>query len=63
MVGLGYQDIDWVGGNVKDILDANFLRDGQMLATFSMGKGKCGYLGCISGWFGALKSTPRAREG
>ena len=63
MVDLGYQDTDCVDGNVKDILDANFLRDGQILATFSMGKGKCGYLGCISGWFGTLKRTPRARDG
>ena len=34
MVGLGYQDIDWVGGNVKDILDAIFLQDGCILEYF-----------------------------
>ena len=30
-----------------------------MLTTLSMNKGKYGNLGCISGWFGALRETPR----
>ena len=30
------------------------LLDGLILATWSMDRGKCGYLGCISGWSGAL---------
>ena len=48
------QILDWVGRNDKEVLDAIFLQDGLILATLSIGKGKCGYLGCISGWFGAL---------
>ena len=45
MVDLGCQDTDWVGGHDKDILDVILLRDGFILATFSVDKGKCGYLG------------------
>ena len=45
MVDLGCQDTDWVGGYDKDILDAILLRDGFILATLSVDKGKCGYLG------------------
>ena len=40
MVDLGCQDTDWVGGNEKEILDAILLRDGFILATLSMDKGK-----------------------
>ena len=40
MVDLGYQDIGWVSGNDKDVLDAILLRDGFILATLSMDKGK-----------------------
>ena len=63
MVDLGYQDTDWVGGNEKEILDAILVRDGFILATLSMDKGKCGYLGCISGWFVALRGPPGAIDG
>ena len=58
MVDLGCQDTDWEGGNEKEILDAILLRDRFILATLSMDKRKCGYLGCISGWFGALRGGP-----
>ena len=47
MADLGYQDTDWVGGNVKGILDAILLRDRLILATLSMDKEKGGYLGCL----------------
>ena len=63
MVGLGCQDTDWVGGNVKEVLDAILLRDGLILATFTMDKRKYGYIGCISGWFGALREAPRVANG
>ena len=46
-----------------EVIDAIFLQDVFILATLSMDKGKCGYLECISGWFGALNGTPRARDG
>ena len=63
MVDLGCQDLHWVGGNDKKVLDAIFLQDGFILATLSMDKGKCGYLSCISGWFGALRGAPRITDG
>ena len=63
MVDLGCQDTDWVGRNDENVLDAIFLQDRLILATLGMDKEKSGYLGCISGWFGALKRTPRARDG
>ena len=44
----------WVGGNEIDVLDTILLRNGLILAPLGMEKGKCGCLGCISGWFGAL---------
>ena len=53
MVELGCQDTDWVGGNDKEVLDAILLREGLILDTLGMDKGKCGYFGCISGWFWA----------
>ena len=40
MADLGCQDTDWEGGNEKEILDAILLRDGFILATLSMDKGK-----------------------
>ena len=40
MVDLRCLDTDWVGGNVKDVLDAILLRDGFILGTLSMDKGK-----------------------
>ena len=49
MVDLGCQDTDWVGGNVKDVLDAILLLDVLTLATLRMDQGKYGDLGCISG--------------
>ena len=63
MVDLGCQDTYWVGGNVKEVLDAILLLDGLILATLSMDKGKCGYLGCISCWFGALRGASRVTDG
>ena len=55
MVDLGYQDTDWVGGCDKDVIDAILLRGGLILDTLSVEKGKCGYLVCFSGVFGALR--------
>ena len=63
MVDLGCQDTDWVGGNNKDVLDAILQRDGLILAIHSMDKEKCGYFGCISSWFGALRGAPGVKKG
>ena len=63
MVKLGCQDTDWVGGNDKEVLDAILLWEGLILATLGMDKGKCGYVGCISGWFWALRVAPRVTDG
>ena len=49
MPDLGCQDTDWVGECETDVSDAILLLGGLILATLSMGKGKFGYLGCISG--------------
>ena len=49
MVDLGCPNADWVGGNDKEVLDTILLRVGLILATLSMDKGKCNYLGGISG--------------
>ena len=57
MVELGCQDTDWIGGNNKEVLDATLLRDGLILATLSEEKGKCGHLGCISGFSGSLRGA------
>ena len=54
--------MDWVDRNVKGVLDAILLRDGLILATFTMDKRKYGYFGRISGWFEALRDTPRLRD-
>ena len=59
MVDLGCQDTGWIDRNDKNVLDMIFPRHGVILATLSMDKGKCGYLGCISGLFGALRGVPR----
>ena len=48
---------------MRKVLDAISLRDGFMIATFSMDKGKCSYLGCISGLFGGLRGAPRFTDG
>ena len=63
MVNFGHQDTNWLGGNDKEVLDAILLRDGLILATLIMNKGKCGYQGCISGWFCALRGPPRVTDG
>ena len=63
MVELGCQDTDWVGGNDKEVLDGILLQDGLILATLSVDKGKCGYLGGISVGFGALRVGPRVTDG
>ena len=49
--------------DVTDILDGNLLRDGLILATLSVDKGKCGYVGCVSDWFWALRVAPRVTDG
>ena len=55
MVDSGSQDSNWVGGNDKDVLDVILWQDALIVATLSVDRGKCAYLGCISGWFGALR--------
>ena len=60
---LGCQDTDCVGGNEKEVLDAILLREGLILATLGMDKRKCGYVGCISGWFWAPRVAPRVTDG
>ncbi len=45
MADLECQDIDRVGGNKKEVLDLILLQNGLTLATLSMDKGKCYYLG------------------
>ena len=40
MVDLGCQDTDWVGRNDVEVLDGNLLRDGLILATLGVDKGK-----------------------
>ena len=63
MVESGCQDTDWVYGNEKEVLDAILRLDGLILASLGIDKGKYGYLGCIFGWFGALRGAPRVTEG
>ena len=63
MLELGCQVTDWVGGYDKEVLDGILLRDGLILAILGMDKGKCGYVGCISGWFWALRVAPRVTDG
>ena len=63
MVDLGCHHTDWVGGNGTDVSDAILLRNGLILVTLGMDKGKWGYLGCISGWFGALGGALRVTDG
>ena len=62
MANLGCLYTDWVGGNGKEVLHAILLQDGLILGTSSMDKPKRGYLGCISGWFGALRGSPRVSD-
>ena len=47
MIGLGCHDSDWVGGNDRGALDAILPPEGLILATFSVDKGKYGYLGAF----------------
>ena len=63
MVELGCQDTDWVRGNEKEVLGGLCSWDGLILAALGMDKGKCGYVGCISGWFVALRGAPRVTDG
>ena len=63
VVELGCQDTDLVGGNDNEVLDGILPRDGLILATLGMDKGKCGYVGCISGGFWALRVAPRVTDG
>ena len=63
MVELGCQDTNWVGGNDKEVLNGIIPRDGLILATLSMDKGKCGYVGWVSGWFRALSGAHRVPDG
>ena len=42
---------------LTEVLDKILVQDGLILATYSMDNGKCGYLGCICGWFGALNGA------
>ena len=55
MADLGCQNTVWIGGNDKEVLDIILLGDWPILATLSMDKEKCGYLGSLSGWLGALR--------
>ena len=59
MADLGCQDTDRVGGN-KKVLGFISMQNGLTLANLSMDKGKCCYLGGISGWFWALRRAPSA---
>ena len=63
MFELGCQDKDWVGENDEEVLDGFLLRGGLILAILGMDKGKCGYVGCISGWFWAPRVAPRVTDG
>ena len=55
MVDLGCHDKDLVSGNDRGVLDVILLLHSLILATLNMDKGKHGYLGSISGWFGTLE--------
>ena len=63
MVDLGCHDTDWVDGRDGDILEVILLRDGFIIANLCMDKGKYGYLGCISGWFGTQRRAPKSTDG
>ena len=63
MVELECQDTDRVGGNDKEVLGGLQPRDGLILATLGMDKRNCAYVGCISGWFWALRVAPRVTDG
>ena len=63
MADLGCQDKDRVDGDDKEVSYAILLQDGLILATLDMDKGKCGYVGCSSGWFWAPRVAPRVKDG
>ena len=63
MVDLGCQDTEWLGGRERDVLDTILLRNELILAPLGMDKGKCAFLGCISGWLGALRRALRVTVG
>ena len=47
---------------LTEVLDKILVQDGLILATYSMDNGKCGYLGCICGWFGVLTGAPMVTD-
>ena len=54
----------WTGFvEMTEVLDAILLLDGLILATLGMDKGKCDYVGCISGRFLTLRVAPRVTDG
>ena len=57
MLDLGCQDTECLGGRERDVLDTILLQNELILAPLGMDKGKYGYLGCISGWFGMLRGA------
>ena len=63
MIELGCPGTDLVGGNDKEVLDAILLWEGLILATLGMDKRNCAYVGCISGWFWALRVAPWVTDG
>ena len=63
MVDLGCQGSDWVGGDDIDLLEANYLLDGLILATLSVDNGKCGHVGGISSWFGVVRGASSFTNG
>ena len=63
MVDLGCQDIDWVGRNDNEGLDAILLPDGLIPATLSVDKEKCDYLGCIFVFWGGPEGALRGPLG
>ena len=60
MVDLECHLTDWEGGNNKDVLEAILWRDGLILGTLSVDKGKCGW---ISGCLGTLTEAPWVKGG
>ena len=63
MVDLVFQDTDRVGGDDRDLLEANLQLDGLILATLRVDIGKYVHFGIISGWFGVLRRAPRVTDG
>ena len=63
VVELTCQDTNLVGGNDKEVLDGIIPRDSLILATLSVDKEKCGYVGWVFGWLRALRGAPRVTDG